>query len=132
LVNSYDNAILHTDYFLDQVMQRLEERKALVMYVSDHGEGLGEDGMYSHHFGSTRRVERHVPWIVWASKAFVAEHPERIAALEAQRSVALRHDHLFHSILDCAGIASAVVDPRLSVCRPRAAPQAKVTAADLN
>src|SRR6202008_4924655 len=44
LVNEYDNSILYTDYFLHEVIERLTARHALMLYVSDHGESLGDEG----------------------------------------------------------------------------------------
>ncbi len=44
MLNSYDNTILYLDYFLDTLIERFEDRVAVVIYLSDHGESLGEDG----------------------------------------------------------------------------------------
>src|SRR6185312_9502252 len=48
LINAYDNTILYEDYFISQaigVLKRLSHRCALLIYVSDHGESLGEYGL---------------------------------------------------------------------------------------
>jgi lipid A ethanolaminephosphotransferase len=64
IVNSYDNTIYYTDWFLAQVIERLEGHAAqfdtAMLYVSDHGESLGEFGLYLHH-ALLRRAGRTDP-----------------------------------------------------------------------
>ncbi len=116
LVNSYDNSILYTDYILDQVMHRLEGKNALMMYTSDHGESLGEGGRFLH--GYETAPENHiVPMFWWASDDFIKNNPARWQSLTKKNIDPSSHDVIFHSVLDCAGISSPVIDPSLSLCR---------------
>jgi glucan phosphoethanolaminetransferase (alkaline phosphatase superfamily) len=116
LVNSYDNSILYTDGFLDDVIGLLRGN-AVLLYTSDHGESLGEDGVFGH--GQRNRPEQlPVPLIVWTSPEFRRRHPGRHAAVEGHAGQALSHAHVFHSLLDCAGFTGEVIDPALSLCRP--------------
>lgn len=74
--NAYDNAILYTDHFLGQVIGLLKKydstHEAAMLYVSDHGESLGEYGMYLH--GAPRAfapvAQTHVASVVWLGKHF--------------------------------------------------------------
>ena len=77
-MNTYDNTLLHTDHFIDEVIARLERRDdiaSMVFYASDHGESLGESGIYLH--GTPRRIapreQTHIPMILWFSKAWLQE-----------------------------------------------------------
>ncbi len=115
LINGYDNSILYTDHVLGSVIEALLGRSALLMYTSDHGQSLGEDGYFLH--GASQRVEqRHVPMIWWASDLFRQRHPKVIPALLNKRTQPASHDNVFHSVLGCAGFHGSVVDETLNLC----------------
>ncbi|MBI3783886.1 MAG: lipid A phosphoethanolamine transferase [Deltaproteobacteria bacterium] len=122
LINAYDNSVLYTDAVLAQIIERLRHRYALMLYVADHGEMLGEDGRYMH--GQECPEVRHVPMLWWASDSFLDAHPQRFARLKNRRYEAVSHDYVFHSLLDCAGIKSPAIDPNLSLCRNPRSPSA--------
>lgn len=115
LTNGYDNSILYTDHILTEVIHELSERNALLLYTSDHGQSLGEDGFYTH--GSPERPEqRHVPMVWWASKRFQQQHPEIMPALASRRDSQVSHDHVFHSLLGCSGLHGTLLDEKLNLC----------------
>lgn len=75
LLNTYDNTILYADQFIDQVIDRLAQRpdwRASVLYVSDHGESLGEKGIYLHStpYDIAPKYQTHVPMILWLNKTW--------------------------------------------------------------
>jgi len=126
IVNSYDNAILYTDSVLDELIGVLEQQPSLataLLYVSDHGESLGENGIYLHGlpYAIAPDEQTRVPMAWWSSRAF-----ERASGLESdclaqQASQPLSHDQLFHSLLGVLGVESAILDPRMDItrdCRP--------------
>jgi glucan phosphoethanolaminetransferase (alkaline phosphatase superfamily) len=119
-INAYDNSILFTDYVLSRFIEDIKDREALLFYVADHGESLGETDqrgqLYWMHGQNERIEQRMVPMQVWASNRFIAKYPGRFAALARRTTSALSHDHFFHSVLDCIGIQSQVVEQRLSLC----------------
>ena len=116
LINSYDNSIVYTDWMLNQIISRLQHTNAIMLYASDHGESLGENGKFLH--GHPEEVNNwQVPMIVWASDTYIQNNPQRWAALQSYRHKPVSHDHIFHSLLDCAGIDSKLTDPSLSLCR---------------
>lgn len=116
VLNAYDNTILYTDHFIAEVIRRVQSRRALVFYVSDHGESLGEEGRWGHGQAEGIPEQRKVAMLVWASRDFQETHPARFHSIQAMREKPLSHDNLFHSLLDCAGIESVVVDRNLSIC----------------
>ena len=115
LINSYDNSILYTDYFISEVIQRVKGRNALVVYVGDHGELLGEDNLYEHPNYPFRMELYHVPFIVFASPEYRRRNGVRYAALRSNTGRSLSHENLFHSILDGAGISSSAIDKNKSI-----------------
>jgi lipid A ethanolaminephosphotransferase len=120
--NSYDNTILYTDYFLSRVIDELEKRSAdfdtAMLYVSDHGESLGENGMYLHGlpYSMAPREQIEVPMMFWASPGFYAERaridPECLRR-SAQRDTS--HDAIFHTLLPLFGLRSPSYDERLDL-----------------
>lgn len=115
LINSYDNTIVFADSFLSKTINVLRDKNAILVYVSDHGEYLGEHGRYLHGQGTEDAEIRHVPMIWWASDRFIKSNPDKIRSMRSKLHVKLSHDNIFHSVLDCAGIDSPVIDKSLSI-----------------
>ena len=99
--NSYDNAILYTDYFLSKVIDLLKKhddsRAVAMLYVSDHGESLGENGFYLHGapYFFAPKEQTHVPAIVWVGKHF----DYKLGQLKPLKDYPLSHDDVFCSLL---------------------------------
>ncbi|MFC0226097.1 kdo(2)-lipid A phosphoethanolamine 7''-transferase [Serratia aquatilis] len=111
LINAYDNSVLYTDTFIDNVINQVRDKKAIVFYAADHGESIGEN---SHLHGTPREMappeQFHVPLLVWASDKYLQD-PKNTAAFEqlrAQQRTGKTHRHveLFDSILGCLGFTS--------------------------
>jgi lipid A ethanolaminephosphotransferase len=102
LVNTYDNTILYQDYFLSEaigVLKKLQHSSALMIYVSDHGESLGEYGLYLHGvpYSIAPDVQKNIPFIVWMSDEFIQQKAVQPGALESQGSHSQRD--VFHSVI---------------------------------
>jgi lipid A ethanolaminephosphotransferase len=99
--NSYDNAILYTDYFLSEVIQFLKkydgDYETAMLYVSDHGESLGENGVWLHAapYMMAPKAQTHVPAILWLGQHFDYDLP--LAAV--YKDTPLSHDDLFCTLL---------------------------------
>lgn len=99
--NSYDNAILYTDYFLSNIIDFLKkydnDRATAMLYVADHGESLGEKGFYLHAapYLIAPKEQTHVPAIVWMGKHFDYSQQQ----LLPYKDLALSHDDLFCTLL---------------------------------
>ena len=117
LINAYDNSIIYTDWFLASIIDSLKSSNAMLMYISDHGESLGEDGFFSHGQDDYRKEEHSVPLIIWASEKYRSIHPDRYSAAQQKLNQDLSHDFIFHSLLDCSGIETTVINKNLSLCR---------------
>ena len=126
LDNAYDNTVLDVDNLLADVIRHLAQsgRKALLFYVSDHGESLGENGDYFHGkpVAVAPKEQFSVPFVVWFSDAY-RQTPEGAALAQrvaeaANSDKAVSHDHIFHSVLGCAGVVSpnGGIDDKLNLC----------------
>ena len=121
VVNSFDNTILYTDYFLAQAIQWLKKSEATtspaLLYVSDHGESLGENNLYLHGlpYRVAPDVQKRVPWITWLSPRFEKQSGLIHTCLKNKTNTALTHDNYFHSVLGLMNISSEVYQEKLDV-----------------
>ncbi len=104
IVNAYDNAILYTDAVLAQLIDLLKtqtERDAALLYVSDHGESLGEYGLFLH--GAPQAIapkqQLQVPMTLWMSPGFIDDNRIDLACLQAAAKQPASHDDLFSTLL---------------------------------
>lgn len=110
LINAYDNTIVYTDYILHKVIENLKELKdynSTMLFVSDHGESLGEKNLYMH--GLPMRLapkeQYDIPFIVWVSEGSKQLKPNKTVS----------QNHVFHSVLHFLGIQSPVYDESLNI-----------------
>lgn len=118
IINSYDNSIMYTDFFIKSIIDKLRDKNAIVIYTPDHGESLGEGGRFLH---GTYNAEEQiaVPMIFWVSDKYKKLFPENVKNLEKYQHEKILHDHLFHSILGCSGIKSDIIQNKLNLCGNR-------------
>ncbi|WP_232313381.1 phosphoethanolamine transferase [Enterovibrio coralii] len=122
VVNTYDNTIVYTDYVLSQVIDILRSNdnahQTAMLYLSDHGESLGEDGIYLHGlpYGIAPKEQKSVPMILWMSPAFQQGHNVNEACLkENAKQVPYSQDNLFHTLLGMASVSTKVYQPTLDM-----------------
>ena len=114
--NSYDNTVRYMDVMLDSLIQRLESQCAILIYLSDHGEALGEDGRYLHAAESD--ALHHPACIIWYSDAYAATYPHKIQALAANKDKRYRTDFLYYTILSAGGIETEGINSTLNIFLP--------------
>jgi len=111
--NAYDNTIVYTDYFLYRVIEFLrgndDRFETVMLYASDHGESLGESGMYLHGmpYWLAPDAQTHVPVILWFGKNYLDADLGHVRQL---RDKDLSHDNVFHTLLGLFEVQSAVYD----------------------
>jgi lipid A ethanolaminephosphotransferase len=93
------------------------------MYLSDHGESLGEKGLYLHGmpYRMAPREQTHVPMLAWLSKPMQQQRGWRMACLQDQADKPWSHDNLFHSMLDLSRVSTGLAKPELNIfaaCAP--------------
>jgi lipid A ethanolaminephosphotransferase len=134
LVNAYDNSIAYTDHFLDLTLQWLQARAARgsedtgLIYVSDHGESLGENGLYLHGVPHAFAPEQqtHVPMVGWFSPGLRQRTGLSMGCLRQHAADPVSHDHFFHSVLGLMDVQTRAYQPELDALMPcSAASQAR-------
>ena len=113
IVNAYDNAIRYTDWFLGQVIEFLKQNEdqyeTMMLYVSDHGESLGEYGMYLHGapYAFAPESQTHVPLIIWQGMNNDVDE----LSLQQREAMPASHDAIYSSVLEFFEIMTADMEP---------------------
>ena len=123
IVNAYDNAVLHTDEFVAHTIRLLitqaSTHDTALIYLSDHGESLGENGLYLHGVphAIAPETQTKVPMVMWLSPELAAEQRIDIACMKRNAAAPASHDNLFHSVLGLMQVRTAAYDGSLDLFR---------------
>jgi glucan phosphoethanolaminetransferase (alkaline phosphatase superfamily) len=121
IVDSYDDSILYTDWFLQQIIERARKlsEPVTVTYVSDHGEELHSlDGRTGHGHRGYSAGAFEIPAFIWVNTAFRQAHPDKIRALIANSAMEIRSHDFFYSMADLMGIRWPGAIPQRSFASP--------------
>ncbi len=124
LVNAYDNTILYSDYFLGRVIDFLKNNSKKfntgMIYVSDHGESLGENNIYLHGLPYFLAPDEqiHVPFVLWLSAGLAENLEIDWECLKNESKGRFSHDNLFHSILGLMKINTEVYNSKMNLFWP--------------
>ena len=130
LANAYDNALRYTDHVLASTidwLKRMEKtHDTALLYVSDHGESLGESGLFLHGmpYAIAPDEQTRVPMLMWFSPAYAQRTRLDLACLRTQAHAPASHDNVFHSVLGLLDVKTAVRDDALDLsatCKGRVA-----------
>ncbi|OCX15304.1 phosphoethanolamine--lipid A transferase [Ectopseudomonas hydrolytica] len=129
IVNAYDNTLVYTDYLLssliDLLRQNQDELDSAMLYLSDHGESLGEYNLFLHGtpYLLAPAQQKHVPMLSWFSEGYRQSFAVDTGCLAAGRDKPLSHDNFFHSVLGLLQIRTDEYQPDLDLfatCRTHA------------
>ena len=109
LVNTYDNTIAYTDYVLSEVVKKLGQLsdesniESSLLYISDHGESLGESGVYLHGlpYSFAPKEQTHVPMIYWTDPM---QTDFNLACLSQSQNISISHDNIFDTLLSIMSV----------------------------
>lgn len=120
--NTYDNTIAYTDYFLGKVIALLKKYETThevgMIYVSDHGESLGENGIYLHSmpYSFAPKAQTHVPVILWLGDYIRDELDYEKLKNEANKEYS--HDNIFHTLLGMFEVHTDLYNSNLDILFP--------------
>lgn len=127
LKNSYDNTILYVDYIVDKAIKLLQSKQdkftTSLVYLSDHGESLGENGVYLHGLPYTiaPETQKHVPMLVWLSDDYQKRYGINYSCLKKQaKEDDYSQDNLFSTMLGMTGVETQeyrAADDILATCK---------------
>lgn len=117
IANTYDNTILYEDYLQSELINALEAKKdkfeVTMFFFSDHGESLGENGIYLHGlpYSIAPDEQKHIPAIIFSSDS------ELLKRLKARKNETLSHDFIFSSVLGYFGVKTKAYEPEFDIFR---------------
>ena len=113
LLNAYDNTILYTDYLVHsviEILKQIPDRRCCMMFVSDHGESLGEDNLFMHGMPKSvaPKEQFEIPFIVWHN-----DSTTRTKELEE-----VEQYYVFHSVMNWLGMTSDIYNENMNIFEP--------------
>ena len=120
LVNVYDNSMLETDFFvartIDWLKTQEDQYETGLIYLSDHGESLGENGLYLHGFpyAIAPDAQKHVPWVLWPGSLLARTHVNE-ACVRKGSDQKFSHDNFYHTVMGLLDIHSSSYQSALDV-----------------
>ncbi len=118
--NAYDNTLLYTDYFLSEIISLLkdvqnEKIETAMIYMSDHGESLGENGLYLHGlpYFMAPSEQTHIPAVMWFSNSL--KEQINFKKIKKNANNEYSHDNLFHTILGIMNVKTSIYDKQKDI-----------------
>jgi lipid A ethanolaminephosphotransferase len=121
IVNGYDNTLVYTDHVLSSLIDVLRSSQDKVdtamLYLSDHGESLGEYNLFLHGtpYMLAPEQQKHVAMLAWFSDSYQKAYSVDTHCLQMSRDKPLSQDNLFHSMLGLLEVKSSVYQPDLDL-----------------
>lgn len=116
IVNAYDSSIHYTDRVLDGLISEFKRNQNVdggLIYISDHGESLGEAGFYLHGapYYFAPESQKVVPMVMWFSENFLKDYlVSETNLINATKKTDISHDHLYHTVLGLLKVKSTTYD----------------------
>ncbi len=123
VVNTYDNSIAYTDHVLADAVRFLQSQSdrydTALLYVSDHGESLGENNLFLHGlpYAIAPIQQTQVPMVMWLSPSFADSRHIDLACLRTRATQRATHDNLFHTMLGLLDVQTSVYEPALDLVK---------------
>jgi lipid A ethanolaminephosphotransferase len=126
IVNGYDNTIRYTDHILSSMIDILKANDKVIsslVYASDHGESLGENGLYLHGapYMIAPEFQTRVPMLLWMGQEYQKTFEIDGACVHQKKDDPVSHDNLFSTVLTLTDVHTDTVDPALDLiasCHP--------------
>ena len=125
LMNTYDNTVLYVDYIVDKAIKLLQSKQdkftTSLVYLSDHGESLGEDGIYLHGlpWSVAPQMQKHIPMLIWLSADYQKRYHINQQCLEKNADTqSYSQDNLFSTMLGLVGVNTHVYQQKDDILLP--------------
>lgn len=118
IIAQYDNASLYNDFVIHSLIKKLKDKDVIVVYLSDHGEEVYEDGKsIGHGYAEASHnidLQIKVPFLIWASDSYRANNPNMWNLLKKKQDIPICTDDISHVLINLSGIETTWFDPMRS------------------
>lgn len=124
IVNAYDNSVLYTDHVVGQAIEILRSRAKTIdagmLFVSDHGESLGEKGIYLHGlpYALAPDEQKRIPFLLWLPAERMRDWRLDATCTRRRASEPVSHDDLYPMVLGLMGVSTSLYDRSRDVFSP--------------
>lgn len=122
ILSHYDNSILYTDNNLNLLIERLKDKNAVLVYLSDHGEEVFDIDSYMGHGNAATRSSKsfqlRVPMFIWMSEKYRHRHPELADMVSRSADIPSLSSQIGHLLLNLAGEPDSMYQPNCSLINP--------------
>lgn len=124
ITNAYDNSIAYTDHVLARQIALLQAESShldgVLLYVSDHGESLGEQGIYLHGlpYNFAPQAQKHVPMLMWTSRGYDQREGLSVRCLRERAGFDFSHDNVYHTVMGAAEVRNRAYNSKLDILDP--------------
>ena len=116
---TYDNAVYYNDFVVREIIRRFEDKNAIVIYISDHGEEVHDTiNFMGHNDGMSSSHIIEIPMLIWLSQKFSESYPELEQRIAASIHRPYMTDDMIHTVLDIMSIETDEYDPSRSIINP--------------
>ena len=116
VIAEYDNAVLYNDFIIDEIIKRFEDKNAIIIYISDHGQSVYDvENFMGHMDGIIDTSLIEIPMLIWTSKKFQAEYPDINKRISESVNRPYMTDDIIHTMLDITGIETEDYEPSRSI-----------------
>lgn len=134
MVNAYDNSILYTDNFLNEVGKILtnSHRCASYLFISDHGEDIMDDdrGRFLHASPNPTYYQLRIPLLLWFSDTYKESYPSKVDNAWNNQDLPISSNMVFHTLVDIADISTKYLNKNISIVNKSFTPQARMYLGD--
>ncbi|MCR4942087.1 MAG: phosphoethanolamine transferase, partial [Campylobacter sp.] len=116
-IADYDNSVFYNDFVVSQIYQSFANQNTLLIYFSDHGQIIYEDGMRAGHDG-IGRFGYEIPLLFIASDKFKTNFPKIWQDIKNAKDKAFMTDDLIHTIAGIIGVSPKHYDEKRNVLSP--------------
>ena len=118
LLAEYLNTVCYTDYFINEVISRFNDKDAILFYVSDHGEEMWQAGFQGHGPTNVSQYMVDIPFLIWTSDTYKEKRPDNVQRIKNAVNKPFMTDNLAQVMLDLANIETKQYDSTKSVVNP--------------
>jgi len=117
VINSYKNSVIYGFSVVEKIIKMVEKENAIVIYTSDHGFSLGENGIYGNAAENNPIEQLNTPLFIWFSDNYKKNNPQNVKNILSKKNKKITHENVFNTIIGCSNIKTSIKNNALDICK---------------